>query len=65
MASAHDPQLSALGASIEDLAARAAALAEVLESSGAGEPAAALFEVERSLQMAVRAADRARRSLPR
>jgi hypothetical protein len=60
----HDPQLSALGASIEDLVVRAATLAQVLEADGAGEPAAALYEVERSLQMAARSVDRARRALP-
>ena len=64
MAAPLDPQLSALGASLEDLVARAASLAQSLEREGAGEPASALYEVERSLQMAVRSVDRARRVLP-
>jgi hypothetical protein len=64
MASHHDSQLSALGASIDDLTVRAAALAQSLEADGSGEPAGALFEVERSLQMAARSVERARRALP-
>lgn len=64
MAPASDPQLSSLGASIDDLARRAAELAQALESDGASEPAASLFEVERSLRMAVRSLERARRTLP-
>ena len=64
MPAASDPQLSSLGASIEDLARRAAELAQDLEGDGASEPAASLFEVERSLRMAVRSLDRARRTLP-
>lgn len=64
MASASDPQLSSLGASIDDLARRAAELAHALDGDGASEPAASLFEVERSLRMAVRSLERARRTLP-
>lgn len=64
MAAATDPQLSSLGASIDDLARRAAELAQALEADGASEPAGSLFEVERSLRMATRSLERARRSLP-
>lgn len=63
MPAAHDAQLSAIAAAIDDLAARSAALADAVEGEGASEASSALFEVERSLQMAGRSVDRARRSL--
>jgi hypothetical protein len=65
MASLHDSQLSAIASAIADLSERSASLAATLESDGSSEPAAALFEVERALQMAVRSVDRARRALER
>jgi hypothetical protein len=65
MASLHDSQLSAIASAIADLAERSATMAATLEHDGSGEPAAALFEVERALQMAVRSVERARRSLER
>ena len=58
-----DSQLSALNASIEELAARSAVLANTLEEAHETEACTALFEVERSLRMASRSADRARRAL--
>jgi hypothetical protein len=62
MASLHDAQLSALSAGIDDLARRAASLAEELQAREA-EAGAAMFEVERSLMMATRSLERARRAL--
>lgn len=63
MASHHDAQLSAIAASVDELARRVATLAEQLQDDGQAEPATALFEVERSLRMAERSLDRSRRSL--
>jgi hypothetical protein len=65
MAAPHDAQLSALAATVDELAQRAAELAAALEADGSSEPATALFEVERSLAMASRSVDRARRALDR
>ncbi len=65
MASLHDSQLSAIASAITDLSERAASLAAALDDDGSSEPAAALFEVERALQMAVRSVERARRALDR
>ena len=64
MASLQDSQLSAIAATIEDLSGRVASLAEDLQGDGWADPATALFEVERSLRMAQRSIDRARRGLP-
>ena len=64
MASLPDSQLSALASSIEDTSARVALLAEQLTGDGASESAGILFEVERTLQMANRSVNRARRALP-
>jgi len=63
MSSLHHSQLSALGSAIDDLVHRATDLAQALEADGASDAASALFEVERSLQMAHRSMDRARRAL--
>ena len=63
MTVAPDAQLSVLSASINDLTAQVSQLAEQLEGDGAPEPAAALFEVERSLEMATRSLGRARQRL--
>jgi hypothetical protein len=64
MASLPDSQLSALASSIEDLSGRVTDLAESLAGEHASESAAILYEVERTLDMAARAVNRARRSLP-
>jgi len=64
MASLPDSQLSALASSIEDTSGRVAALAELLTGEGASEAASILFEVERTLDMATRSVNRARRALP-
>jgi hypothetical protein len=64
MASLPDSQLSALASSIEDLSGRIASLAEQLTGDGASESASILFEVERTLLMANRSVNRARRALP-
>jgi outer membrane murein-binding lipoprotein Lpp len=56
-------QVSALSSGIDDLASRVARLATELEESHEAEAAAALYEVERSLLMANRSMDRARRAL--
>jgi hypothetical protein len=64
MASLPDSQLSALASSIEDLAGRITTLADQLTGEGASESASILFEVERTLQMANRSVNRARRALP-
>jgi hypothetical protein len=65
MANLHDSQLSAIASAITDLSERAASMAASLDREGSSESAAALFEVERALQMAVRSAERARRALER
>jgi hypothetical protein len=64
MASLLDSQLSALAASIDDLSKRVAQLADGLPGQGGEEAATALYEAERSLLMANRAMERARRTLP-
>ena len=64
MASLSDSQLSALAANIDDLALRVTQLAEGLDGYGVEETSTALFEVERSLQMASRSMARARKALP-
>jgi len=63
MATLSVAQLSALAAGIDDLSGRVARLAVELEESHEAEAAAALYEVERSLHMANRSMDRARRAL--
>lgn len=62
MSSLPDAQLSAIGSAIDDLARRVAALAGELEADDDSDRATALFEVERSLHMAARSIDRARRA---
>jgi len=54
-------RLSSLGAGIDDLTRRAAELAADFEGGLYAEAAVALFEAERSLAMAARAVDRARK----
>jgi outer membrane murein-binding lipoprotein Lpp len=63
MASLPSAQVSALSSGIDDLAGRVAQLAVDLEQAHEAEAAAALYEVERSLLMANRSMDRARRAL--
>lgn len=63
MASPADSQLSAIAASVEDLALRVTAIADELSGVGASDASSTLFEVERSLQTAARSLERARRSL--
>ncbi len=55
--------LSTLATQISDLAARAAAAGELLDTPDNEVAAAALFDVERALRGALRATDRARRAL--
>jgi hypothetical protein len=62
MAAPDQAQLSVLGSQIEELAQRAGALAEALDGPDTAETATALFEAERSLAMAGRAVERARRA---
>ena len=64
MASLDQAQLSSLGDGIDDLARRVAALAEQLDGGANSDGANALYEAERSLRMATRAIERARRALP-
>ena len=63
MASLSTAQLSALASGISDLADRASQLAVQLEGDHEAEAAAAMYEVERSLLMANRSMDRARRAI--
>lgn len=63
MATLSSAQVSALSSGIEDLSGRVAQLAVELEESHEAEAAAALYEVERSLHMANRSMDRAKRAL--
>lgn len=63
MASLPHSQLSAIGSAIEELAGRCARLASEMEGSGESEAVTALYEAERSLQMAARGVGRAQRSL--
>ena len=63
MASLESAQLSALGSAVEDLTRQSAELAERLEGPSTGEASMAMYEAERSLRMAARAVERARRSL--
>lgn len=63
MASLDHTQLSALAAGVDDLAHRAAELAESLDQGPTAEAAVAMYEAERSLAMAARAVERARRTL--
>ena len=62
MSDAGQAQLSVLGAQIDELAQRAALMAEALDAPNTAEACTALFEAERSLVMAGRAVERARRS---
>ena len=55
-------QLSVLGSQIEELAQRSGAMVEQLDGPDTAEVATALFEAERSLAMAARAVERARRT---
>ena len=63
MTSLSTAQLSALASGISDMADRVAQMAVELEGEHEAEAAAALYEVERSLLMANRSMDRARRAL--
>ncbi len=63
MPSLDQAQLSALADGVDDLAQRAARLADQLDGSEHSDAASALFEAERSLRMAERAMARARRAL--
>lgn len=63
MASLDHAQLSALASGVDELARRSAELAGALEHGLSSEAATALYEAERSLVMAGRAVERARRSL--
>ena len=63
MATLSSAQLSALSSGIDDLAVRVTRMATELEDDHEAEAAAALYEVERSLLMANRSMDRARRAL--
>lgn len=49
-----DAELSSLASTLEDVKKRVVALAEIKESSGEGDTAHELYEVERSLNAAVR-----------
>lgn len=62
MSTLPDSQLSAIASAIDDLAVRVSRLAEELQGTEDSDRAAALFEVERSLHMANRSIDRARRA---
>jgi len=64
VASLEQAQLSSISDGADDLARRAATLGEQLDTGSTSDAANALFEAERSLRMAVRAVERARRSLP-
>lgn len=63
MASLPAAQLSAIAASVDDLAGRCAELATRVEADGDSEATTALYEAERSLLVAGRSLERARRSL--
>jgi len=63
MGSLDHAKLSAMAAGVEDLARRSGELAAELEGGRTAEAAVALFEAERSLVMAGRAVERARRVL--
>jgi hypothetical protein len=56
-------RLSSLAAAVEELATRAGELAAALEGGLTAEASVALVEAERSLRMAGRAVERARRVL--
>ena len=62
MASLDHVQLSSVGDAVHDLAERVARLGEELDGTRS-DAANALFEAERSLRMAERAVERARRAL--
>ena len=64
MSSSARAQLSSLAASVEEVVARVVALADELDQGATSDAANALYEAERSLQMAHRAIDRARGALP-
>jgi hypothetical protein len=56
-------RLSSLASAVDDLASLAGELAASLEGGPDGDAAVALYEAERSLNMAGRAVERARRSV--
>ena len=56
-------ELSSIGNRIDELAERTGALAAQLDEAHDAEVAASLYEVERSLRMATRNLERARRNL--
>jgi hypothetical protein len=58
-----DSQLSAIADQVTDLARRVAETAAELDRDEATDAATALYEVERSLNAAIRSLDRARRAL--
>lgn len=64
VASLDRTQLSSIADGVDDLTRRVAHLAEQLEERHQADAAGALFEAERSLRMASRAVERARRALP-
>ena len=58
-----DAELSALASSLDDLNSRIASLARQLDREPTGRAAIDLFEVERSLRIACRRMEQARRQL--
>lgn len=56
-------RISSLATAVDDLAALAGQMAAALEGGATGEASVALYEAERSLNMAGRAVERARRSI--
>lgn len=61
--SLHHARVSSLASAVEELSTLAGDLASALEGGATGEASVALYEAERSLNMAVRAVERAKRSL--
>lgn len=65
MAGLYDAQLGSLAGGVEDLAERAATLADAHDQPDTADVSAALVEAERALRMAERSVARARRLLDR
>jgi hypothetical protein len=63
MSSLHHARISSLAAAVDDLSSLAGELAAALEGGATGEASVSLYEAERSLKMAGRAVERARRSI--
>lgn len=63
MASLDQAQLSSLADGVDDLAQRLSVMADDLVGGPSNDAAGALFEAERSLRMATRAIERARRTV--